>query len=182
MILPKEDYFTRALYTFDIGQNDLTAGYKLNMTIQQVEDYVPDLMTQLSNAIKVKKRESNHKNFIFLTAFLTKNGIFLCVWADILQKVYAQGGRSFWVHNTGPVGCLPYVLDRFLVTAAQVNKFGCATPFNDVAQYFNSRLKETIDGLRKVLPLAAITYVDVYSVKYNLITRAKKYGNISIVI
>lgn len=41
MILPKEDYFTRALYTFDIGQNDLTAGYKLNMTIQQVEDYVP---------------------------------------------------------------------------------------------------------------------------------------------
>ncbi|KAM3202815.1 hypothetical protein P3L10_030440 [Capsicum annuum] len=25
-------YFSLALYTFDIGQNDLTAGYKLNMS------------------------------------------------------------------------------------------------------------------------------------------------------
>ena len=27
-LLPKEDYFSQALYTFDIGQNDITAGYK----------------------------------------------------------------------------------------------------------------------------------------------------------
>ncbi|KAM3706229.1 hypothetical protein ACJW31_03G137900 [Castanea mollissima] len=142
-MLPKGDYFSQALYTFDIGQNDLTAGYKLNMTTEEVKAYVPDVLGQLSNAIK---------------------------------KIYGEGGRIFWVHNTGPVGCLPYVMDRFLIMASQIDKYGCASPFNDVAQYFNLRLKETVAQLRKDLPEAAITYVDVYSVKYTLIAQAKKHG------
>lgn len=131
-MLPKESDFSRALYTFDIGQNDLTAGYKLNMSTEQVKVYVPDVLHQFSNVIK---------------------------------NVYAQGGRSFWIHNTGPVGCLPYVMDQFLITAAQVDKYGCASPFNEVAQCFNQRLKEAVNRLREDLPLAAITYVDIYSVK-----------------
>ncbi|KAI9169142.1 hypothetical protein LWI28_007618 [Acer negundo] len=142
-LLPLEDSFSRALYTFDIGQNDLTAGYKLNVTTDQVKAYVPDVLHQFSNVVK---------------------------------GIYTQGGRSFWVHNTGPVGCLPFSLDRFLITAAQVNKYGCATPFNKVAQFFNRRLKDVVYQLRKDLPLAAITYVDVYSLKYSLFTQAKKLG------
>lgn len=67
-------------------------------------------------------------------------------------------------------------MDRFPITAAQVDKYGCASPYNEVAQYFNLRLKEAIAELRKALPLAAITYVDIYSVKYSLISRAKKLG------
>ncbi|XP_038714205.1 GDSL esterase/lipase At3g26430-like [Tripterygium wilfordii] len=142
-LLPREDYFSRALYTFDIGQNDLTAGYKLNMTTEQVMAYVPDLLHQLSIVIK---------------------------------NVYAEGGTSFWIHNTGPVGCYPYVLDRFYVTAAQIDKFGCASPLNEVAQYFNNRLKEALVQLRKDLHMAAITYVDVYIAKYTLISQAKRFG------
>lgn len=90
--------------------------------------------------------------------------------------MYAEGGRSFWIHNTGPVGCLPYSLDRFLVTAAQIDKYGCASSFNKVSLYFNQELKKSVVQLRKELPLAAITYVDIYSVKYTLITQAKKFG------
>ncbi|KAH0669147.1 hypothetical protein KY285_023304 [Solanum tuberosum] len=116
-LLPKEEDFSQALYTFDIGQNDLT-----------------------------------------------------------LLKVYAKGGRSFWIHNTGPVGCLPYVMDRFMIIAAQVDKYGCANPFNEVSKYLNLLLKKTVVQLRKELPLAAFTYVDVYSVKYSLIGHAKKLG------
>lgn len=52
-MLPKEEDFAAALYTFDIGQNDLTAGYKLNMTTEQVKAYVPNLLDSLSNIIKV---------------------------------------------------------------------------------------------------------------------------------
>ncbi|XP_020547403.1 LOW QUALITY PROTEIN: GDSL esterase/lipase At3g26430 [Sesamum indicum] len=142
-LLPKEGYFSRALYTFDIGQNDLTAGYKLDLSTEQVKAYVPDVLDQFSRVIKL---------------------------------LYAQGGRSFWVHNTGPVGCLPYVMDRFSVTAAQIDKYGCSSPYNQVAQNFNLRLKEAVFQLRKQLPQAAITYVDVYSVKYSLISQAKKLG------
>lgn len=69
-MLPKEDYFSQALYTFDIGQNDLTAGYKLNMTIEQVKAYVPDVLGQFSNVIKVQLFF-----FLFIFGFTTFNGI-----------------------------------------------------------------------------------------------------------
>jgi len=52
-LLPKEEYFSGALYTFDIGQNDLTAGYKLNFTTEQVKAYIPDVLGQFSTVIKV---------------------------------------------------------------------------------------------------------------------------------
>ena len=85
-----------------------------------------------------------------------------------------MGARSFWIHNTGPIGCLPLILATFL--SAQRDSYGCAKPHNDVAQYFNHKLKEAIVQLRKDLPLAAITYVDIYSVKYSLYSKPKEYG------
>lgn len=177
-LLPKEDYFSKALYTFDIGQNDLTAGYKLNLTTEQVKAYVPDVLSQFSAAVKVRTQESfsSQENYNLKLYILITDVLIIKSWR-YAQRVYNQGGRSFWIHNTGPAGCLPYVLDRFLITAAQVDKYGCGSPFNEVAQYFNQRLKDVVIQLRKQLPLAAITYVDVYSVKYSLISQAKKLGN-----
>lgn len=54
-LLPRKEYFSQALYTFDIGQNDLTTGLKLNMTIDQIKAYIPDVLSQYSNAIRVSK-------------------------------------------------------------------------------------------------------------------------------
>lgn len=142
-LFPAKDKFSSALYTFEIGHNDLTAGYDLGMTTEQVKAYVPDLISQFTTTIK---------------------------------NVYAGGGRAFWIHNTGPVGCLPYILDTRVIPAAQMDKYGCATPYNDVSQYFNQKLKEAVIQLRKEFPLAAITYVDIYAVKYSLIAQAKKLG------
>ncbi|KAK7247380.1 hypothetical protein RIF29_42262 [Crotalaria pallida] len=142
-LFPKEEYFSQALYTFDIAQNDLTYGYKINMTTEQVKAYIPDVVGQFSNAIR---------------------------------KVYEEGGRSFWIHNTGPLGCLPYMLVGFPKLAAQADKFGCAKPLNEVAQHYNLKLKEAVVKLREELPEATITYVDVYTVKYTLISHAQDYG------
>ncbi|KAH7570371.1 hypothetical protein ACOSQ2_018797 [Xanthoceras sorbifolium] len=142
-LLPKAEYFTKGLYTFDVGQNDLTAGYFSGMTIDEVVANVPDIVTQLTN---------------------------------IVRYIYGLGGRNFWIHNTGPVGCLPYVLERVPVLASRVDEVGCATPFNDVAQVFNSQLKDAVVQLRKDLPLAAITYVDIYKLKYTLFHEGQKHG------
>ncbi|XP_020599287.1 GDSL esterase/lipase At3g26430 [Phalaenopsis equestris] len=142
-LLPSEDFFSKALYTFDIGQNDLTAGYFLGMTTEEVKANIPDILDQFTIAIK---------------------------------SIYWQGGRYFWIHNTGPFGCLPYVLDRLTLRAPEVDDKGCGVPFNEVAQLFNSMLNDTVIQLRKDLPLASFTYVDIYSNKYRLISYAKKYG------
>lgn len=74
------------------------------------------------------------------------------------------------------MGCLAYVIVRLPVKASQVDRVGCSGPFNELAQYFNLKLKETVAQLRKELHHAVITYVDVYSVKYDLIANATKYG------
>jgi hypothetical protein len=52
-LMPKEEYFSKALYTFDIGQNDLGAGFFGNMTIQQVNASVPEIINSFSKNIKV---------------------------------------------------------------------------------------------------------------------------------
>ena len=87
-----------------------------------------------------------------------------------------MGGRTFWIHNTNPMGCLPYMLVSFPDVAAQTDSIGCAEPFNQISQYFNSKLKEAVLQLRKDLPSAAITYVDAYSVQYELLSHPEKYG------
>lgn len=52
-LLPRKEYFSQALYTFDIGQNDLVSGLKLNMTNDQIKAYIPDVLNQYSDAIRV---------------------------------------------------------------------------------------------------------------------------------
>ncbi|WOL14378.1 hypothetical protein Cni_G23158 [Canna indica] len=140
---PKEEDLSQALYTFDIGQNDLTAAYFSNMTSEEVKAVVPNIIDEFTTAIK---------------------------------NVYGKGGRFFWIHNTGPVGCLAYVLDRLTLRAPEVDRVGCGSPFNEVARFFNTKLNETVNQLRKDLPLAVFTYVDVYSLKYELISHASKHG------
>ncbi|KAK7275637.1 hypothetical protein RIF29_16757 [Crotalaria pallida] len=139
-LMPKEEYFSNALYTFDIGQNDITAGFLGNMTVQQVNASVPDVVESFSANVK---------------------------------NIYNLGARSFWIHNTGP-GCIPLILVN--IPFAERDKYGCAKEYNEVAQYFNQKLKEAVVQLCKDLPLASITYVDVYSIKYSLFRNPKKYG------
>uniref|UniRef100_A0A5B6YV79 Alpha-L-fucosidase n=1 Tax=Davidia involucrata TaxID=16924 RepID=A0A5B6YV79_DAVIN len=142
-LVPDEEYFGKALYTFDIGQNDLGSGFLGNMSIEEVNASVPDVVNRFTNNVK---------------------------------NIYKLGARSFWIHNTGPIGCLSYILASFPPTPPEMDAAGCAKRYNEVAQYFNHKLKESIVQLRKDLPLAAITYVDIYSAKYSLFTEPEKYG------
>ncbi|XP_072950722.1 GDSL esterase/lipase ACHE [Typha angustifolia] len=142
-LLPANETFSQALYTFDIGQNDLTSGYFSGQTTEEVIAYIPDLMDKFTSIVK---------------------------------DIYWLGGRYFWIHSTGPLGCLAYVLERVPTIAAKKDEAGCGATFNDVAKIYNMKLKETVAQLRKDLPLAAFTYVDVYTAKYELFLHAKKYG------
>lgn len=93
------------------------------------------------------------------------------------QHLYTQGARTFWIHNTGPVGCLPSTL--LTITNPPpgfLDNHGCVKSQNDIAQEFNRQLKSRVMKLRTDLPHAAITYVDIYAAKYGLISSSKQHG------
>ncbi|KAH7577283.1 hypothetical protein ACOSP7_001867 [Xanthoceras sorbifolium] len=141
--LPKQEDFAKALYTFDIGQNDLSVGIR-TMNFDQLRAAMPDIVNQLASAV---------------------------------QNIYRQGGRTFWIHNTGPFGCLPVNLFYNLnPPPGYVDQYGCVKDQNTMAIEFNRQLKERVIKLRAELPEAAITYVDVYAAKYGLISRSKTLG------
>lgn len=95
-----------------------------------------------------------------------------------IQHLYEQGGRSFWIHNTGPIGCLPvnffYILNP---EPGYVDQYGCVKKQNEMAMEFNRQLKDRVIKLRTELPEASITLVDVYTAKIAMISNAKKLGN-----
>lgn len=53
---------------------------------------------------------------------------------------------------------------------------GCVKAQNEMAMEFNRKLKETVIKLRTELAKAAITYVDVYTAKYEMMSNPKKHG------
>ncbi|KAM7514847.1 hypothetical protein LguiA_004430 [Lonicera macranthoides] len=142
-LLPTAETFSKALYTIDIGQNDLGAAILNGSTVEQINAMVPSLINTTSLQV---------------------------------EALYRAGARSFWIHNTGPIGCLAFILSGVMITPDQKDNAGCARQFNGVAQYFNSRLKEQVVLLRERLPLAAITYVDIYSIKYSFFSQPQQYG------
>ncbi|XP_028771176.1 GDSL esterase/lipase At5g14450-like [Neltuma alba] len=144
-ILPRPDEFSKALYTFDIGQNDLGYGFQHDSD-EQVRSSIPNILQTFYRAV---------------------------------QQLYNEGARIFWIHNTGPIGCLPYSYIYYKSKQGNLDANGCVKPQNEVAQEFNRQLKEQVFELKKNLPLAKFTYVDVYSAKYQLISDTKKQGFVS---
>ncbi|CAI9109959.1 OLC1v1009903C1 [Oldenlandia corymbosa var. corymbosa] len=92
-----------------------------------------------------------------------------------IRSMYAIGARVFWIHNTGPYGCLPYttwkIQDRRLL-----DEHGCYKSRIDAANKFNRELKLAVIKLRAELTEAAITYVDMFRAKHELIIKAKELG------
>ncbi|XP_019169776.1 PREDICTED: GDSL esterase/lipase At1g09390-like [Ipomoea nil] len=94
-----------------------------------------------------------------------------------INVLYHAGGRNFWVHNTGPLGCLPYVLTKLGgEVGAQFDEIGCLKSQNEVAQEFNTKLRELCNELRHELNDSMIVYVDIYMIKYSLISNYRLYG------
>lgn len=94
------------------------------------------------------------------------------------QNLYKEGARTFWIHNTGPIGCLAVTMHNTQnPVAGYVDQNGCVNYQNDMAKEFNDKLKNIVIKLRSQLPDASLTYVDIFSAKYELISNAKQEGD-----
>ncbi|CAN0890175.1 GDSL esterase/lipase At1g54790 [Linum grandiflorum] len=145
--LPKEEYFYDGLYMFDVGQNDIYAAF-FNKTEEQVTASIPGLLYEFETG---------------------------------LQKLYNLGARNFWIHNTGPLGCLARLITASTTGGNKTksddkDQFGCLASRNRAATALNSQLKQLCTKLNTQLHNANIIYVDVYSVKMNLIANYSRYG------
>ncbi|GAB4835643.1 hypothetical protein Ancab_000551 [Ancistrocladus abbreviatus] len=95
---------------------------------------------------------------------------------DAVQDLYDQGARNFWIHNTGPLGCLPQKLALVRDKAGDIDSVGCISSYNAAAKSFNAALQQLTQGMKPTLKDATVVYVHVYSIKYDMIANASKYG------
>ena len=52
-VLPRPEDFSKALYTFDIGQNDLSVAFR-TMNDEQLLATIPNIISQFSSAVQVR--------------------------------------------------------------------------------------------------------------------------------
>ncbi|CAN0890174.1 GDSL esterase/lipase At1g54790, partial [Linum grandiflorum] len=145
--LPEEKYFEKGIYMIDIGQNDLYVAF-FTKSEAQVLASIPNILAEFQTGI---------------------------------EKLYSVGARNFWIHNTGPLGCLSRAITESNAGGNKTqsddkDQFGCLASRNRVATAFNSQLSELCTKLRRQLPDAKLTYVDVYSAKLDLIANYSHYG------
>ncbi|KAJ4719519.1 GDSL esterase/lipase [Melia azedarach] len=140
--LPAEDYFSRGLYMFDIGQNDL-AGAFYSKTLDQILASIPIILVEFENGIK---------------------------------RLYDQGARNFWIHNTGPLGCLTQNVAKFGTDPSKLDELGCVSGHSQAARLYNLQLHALCKKLQGEYADANITYVDIYTIKSNLISNYSRYG------
>ncbi|XP_057961347.1 GDSL esterase/lipase At1g54790 [Malania oleifera] len=140
--LPREDYFKKGLYMFDIGQNDL-AGAFYSQTLDQILASIPTILLQFETGIK---------------------------------ELYDLGARNFWIQNTGPLGCLAQNVAKFGTDPSKLDELGCLIGHNQAVKLFNLQLHALCKKFQGQSPDASVAYVDVFTIKSNLIANYSRYG------
>ncbi|KAK6946505.1 GDSL lipase/esterase [Dillenia turbinata] len=97
-------------------------------------------------------------------------------FCDGRLNISKHGGQNFWVHNSGPLGCLPMKLAITSKNTSDLDQYGCLQSLNGGAKAFNEKLHLMCDQLRVELKNATIIYVDMFTIRYDLIANATKYG------
>ncbi|KAH6806497.1 GDSL-like Lipase/Acylhydrolase superfamily protein [Perilla frutescens var. frutescens] len=92
-----------------------------------------------------------------------------------IQDIYHLGGKNFWVHGVGPLGCLPQELAT-RNGSKRLDKYGCISEMNELIKQFNLELDVLCQQMRIEMENSTIVYVDVYSIKYDIITSSSSYG------
>ncbi|KAI0504432.1 hypothetical protein KFK09_015384 [Dendrobium nobile] len=141
--LVNEEGFKNAIYMIDIGQNDLSAAFGSNASLDIAIAKIPSIIAEIKNAIKM---------------------------------LHDTGSRNFWIHNTGPLGCLPQKLALPRKNDTNLDPYGCLSALNIGAMEFNSQLSNLCDELRSEYTDSTIVYTDIYSIKYDLIANSTEYG------
>ena len=123
--------------------------------------------------ISIPRWDSGCQRWYFLILIHIHQSPYNNLDVDFLQKLYDQGARNLWIHNTGPLGCLP----QNIATYGGDDELGCVTSQNQASKHFNLQLHALCKKLQGQYQDVNVTYVDIYSIKSNLIANYSRYGN-----
>ncbi|GFY90607.1 GDSL-like Lipase/Acylhydrolase superfamily protein [Actinidia rufa] len=93
-----------------------------------------------------------------------------------IKKLYDQGARNFWVHNTGPLGCLAQNVAKFGTDPSKLDELGCVSSHNQASRLLNLQLHALCKRLQGQYADANVTHVDIFTIKSNLIGNYSRYG------
>ncbi|XP_047310695.1 GDSL esterase/lipase At1g54790 [Impatiens glandulifera] len=93
-----------------------------------------------------------------------------------IKQLYDEGARNLWIHNTGPLGCLTQNVAKFGSDPSKLDEFGCVIGHNQAAKLFNLQFHALCKKLQGQYPDINVTYIDIYTVKSNLIANYSRYG------
>ncbi|KAE8819978.1 GDSL esterase/lipase [Hordeum vulgare] len=145
-MLSEED-FLGAVYSIDVGQNDITLAFLANLTLQEI---VADGGPLAAAAAKVE---------------------------ESVRALYGSGARKFWVYNTGPIGCLPQTLALRQRPGDELDAAGCLARYNAAARALNAGLAAACRRLAdEYCGSATVVCTDMYAVKYDLFANHDWYG------
>ncbi|KAB1203180.1 hypothetical protein CJ030_MR8G028454 [Morella rubra] len=75
--------------------------------------------------------------------------IILTEFETVIKRLYYEGGaRKFWIHSTGPLGCLPRIIATFGKDPSKLDQFGCVNSHNHAATQFNMQLHDLCTKFR----------------------------------
>ncbi|KAK6940864.1 GDSL lipase/esterase, partial [Dillenia turbinata] len=101
---------------------------------------------------------------------------FLLEFENGIERLYYGGARNFWIHNMGPLGCLPRIIATYGKDASKLDQIGCVISHNNAAKVFNTQLQALCTKFQGQFPDTNATYIDIFSIKLDLIANYSQYG------
>ncbi|EFJ27798.1 hypothetical protein SELMODRAFT_70988, partial [Selaginella moellendorffii] len=94
-----------------------------------------------------------------------------------LQLLYNEGGRKFLVFTITPLGCTPSIKTIFASpNPTAYDSYRCLIAFNNISQYFNSKLVEAVVSLRNRYSDAKFYIADMYNPYYKILQNSSTYA------
>ncbi|KAL8528598.1 hypothetical protein ACS0TY_006150 [Phlomoides rotata] len=173
--IPAQEYFRTALYMFDIGQNDL-AGAFYSKTLDQILASILTILSEFEDGIQVSNLYVHHN--IIVPSYLPNFDPLFLLFVNFcsMKKLYGEGARYFWIHNTGPLGCLTQNIVKFGSDPSKLDELGCVSSHNQASRIFNLQLHALCKKFQGQYQDANFTHVDIFTIKSNLIANYSRYG------
>ncbi|PIA63287.1 hypothetical protein AQUCO_00200956v1 [Aquilegia coerulea] len=137
-----QKYLAKSIVLVSIGTNDYISNYQLPLFYKTSKSYSP----QTYPPVLVEKLSQQ------------------------LQRLYNLGARKFVVFEIGPVGCMPYSIQRHRTNTQ------CVEEYNQLVSYFNPQLTATLNRLTSLLPGSTFINGKIHNFFKTMVQNPSTYG------